>query len=384
MSTDSTAQPTCNVCGAEALSVVKPYSALRRVSSDCKPVEAGGELSICAACGAVQKQATPQFLAEIGKIYDEYDVYFQGGGAEQMVFDALTRAPRRRSLVLADRLKATGSFPASGRAIDIGCGNGSFLRALSGPFDGWGLLGLELDDRHEAEMRSIPGFQGLLVSDANDLEGTFELVSMVHALEHFTDPHHTLTRLKRNITPGGHLFIEIPNLAANPFDLLIADHVSHFTPASLFAIVERAGFGVVSLATDWVKKEMSLLARPGVASTVPRPAADIPGERHVAWLAATLEAAKSAARSGPFGLFGTSIASTWLSQHLGAAIEFYVDDDTARQELGFEGKPVLSREQVPQGATVFAALSPEIAEVIAGSLRDMGVAVIAPPEIYAA
>lgn len=372
---------TCNVCGAAALRIVPAYEGLRRVSSDCKPVGGGGELSICDTCGAVQKAATPKFLDEIGAIYDAYDVYFQGGGAEQMVFDPVSGTARRRSLVLADRLRATELLPAVGRAIDIGCGNGSFLRALSGSLAGWRLQGLELDDRHAAEMLDIPGFDGLLVSNANDLEGTYDLVSMVHALEHFTEPHLTLTRLRRNVAPNGYLFIEIPNLAANPFDLLIADHVSHFTPATLARIVERAGFGVVSIATDWVKKEMSLLARPTPPSIAIAEPDRVSGERHVEWLAETLALAKRSSQSRPFGLFGTSIASTWLSDEIGESIGFYVDDDTARQDRGFRGKPVYARAQVPDNATVFAALSPEIAELVAGSLRQRGITVVTAPPI---
>src|SRR3954470_17997852 len=127
----TTSDLTCNVCGSATLRDVAEYADLPRVSSDCKPVAAGGALLSCTACGGIQKAATPAFLADIGKIYDAYDVYYQGGGMEQIVFDSVSGAGMRRSQLLSGRLATSGIAKPRGTAIDLGCGNGSFLRALS-------------------------------------------------------------------------------------------------------------------------------------------------------------------------------------------------------------------------------------------------------------
>ncbi|UPY37440.1 class I SAM-dependent methyltransferase [Sediminicoccus sp. KRV36] len=356
----------------------------------------GGVVEVCNACGAIRKPATASFQSEIGAIYAAYDVYYQGGGLEQMVFDSRTGRPVRRSELLAERLRGSGVLPAAAptaaptaaplRAMDLGCGNGAFLRALAGAFQGWQLFGLELDDRSLAAMQDIPGFAGLLTGDVKELQGRYDLISMIHALEHFLDPYQTLLALRGNLTPGGHVFIQIPDVSENPFDLLIADHVSHFTPRSLARILGRAGYQVVRLETDWVRKEMSVLARLRDPLEAAAPAESDPpalAEAQLGWLSGTLAAARAAAAHRPFGLFGTSIAATWLSGALAGSIDFYVDEDPSRQGREFMGRPIIAPDAIPPGATVFVGLAPAIASTIAARLARPGLTVLQPPEAAA-
>jgi len=375
---------TCHVCGAQRLAPLPAYGAMPRVSSDCRPVAAGGALWVCQSCGTAQKPATSAFLADIGAIYSAYDVYYQGGGAEQIVFDAEAGAGVRRSQLLSGRIAATGLLPAAGDVIDIGCGNGAFLRALGQRLPAWDLYGLELDERNLAVMRDIPRFAGLKVADATKLEGRYGLITMIHALEHFTDPFAALVALRGNLGTDGILFIEVPNVRENPFDLTIADHATHFTPATLEALLIRAGLEPLRFETGWVKKELSVLARAArgpVAATQPP---DPPGlaAAQLAWLDATLAATRAAASRGArFGMFGTSIAATWLAGALADRIAFHVDEDVSRQGRDFFGKPVCAPEAVPEGAVVFLAVAPAVAAAIAPRLRRLGIEAVMPPAL---
>ena len=71
----------------------------------------------------------PQWEAEARKIYDNYTIYHQGGGAEQSVFDVATGAASSRSSRLLHRLEGAILLAEHGRLLDIGCGNGT----TSGP-----------------------------------------------------------------------------------------------------------------------------------------------------------------------------------------------------------------------------------------------------------
>jgi hypothetical protein len=55
------------------------------------------------------------------------------------------------------------------------------------------------------------------------------------------------------------VLLEVPNAAVNLFDYAVADHLTHFTPETLAYLIERAGFQIRRLATDWVAKEISLV-----------------------------------------------------------------------------------------------------------------------------
>ncbi len=372
----------CLSCGSPAFRIVSRFQGLARVSSDCKPVAPGGMIGSCEACGLIQKIVDAELQYDIGRIYDEYDSYYQGAGLEQIVFDGQAGAIRRSEL-LARHIDLTGLLPTEGRCLDFGCGRGAFLLAIGGVRPRWKLSGLELDARNLPALQLIPGFEKLEIGVAEQIAGGAALISMIHALEHVLDPGTSLATLREKLAPGGLLFIEVPNVAENPFDLTIADHVSHFTPNTLSGLLSAVGFEIASLSTDWVKKEISVLAR--VAP--PRPAAGrAAGEaelasRQIEWLQDVLERAREASERRPFGIFGTSIAAVWLSSALGERIDFYVDEDVERQKRAFRGKPVVAPATVPDGATIFIGLAPVIATRIADKIRRCGVDIVTPPPL---
>lgn len=366
------------------LGEVAEYRELPRVSSDCKPVPAGGEMLACEVCGGIQKSATPDFLADIGRIYDAYDVYYQGGGLEQIVFDSQSGGTMRRSELISNCLLSSKILPESGKAIDIGCGNGSFLRALSDRLPSFEFIGLELDDRHLAALRTIRGFVELRHDRVTAIAGRFDFISMIHALEHFIDPLETLQALRKNLTSVGVIYIQVPNVLENPFDLLIADHVSHFSSASLGALLSRAGFEIVSLSTDWVKKELSVIARVSEQSAAFRwPCHPLSlASDHIAWLSSTFNLARgTAAMASNFGIFGTSIAATWLSGALSDRIKFYLDEDPGRQGRRFFDKPIYGLDDAPRESTIFVGLAPVIARALGQRLRLHGYNIVVPPEL---
>jgi SAM-dependent methyltransferase len=377
----------CKVCATAALQEVSEFPLLPRVTSDCVIFRDGGRLLVCGECGAAQSPEDEQWLQEICEIYGSYSAYHQAGGMEQYVFDAESGARRPRSEVILEKLLAVADVPRSGTVLDIGCGNGWTLKAFSSQ-GGWRLCGLELSDRNLPRLQSITGFEALYTGEIADIPRKFEIVTMVHALEHFQAPVSALRAVGSILAPGGRLFVEVPNAAANPFDYLVADHMLHFSPASLSALAAKAGYRVDVLATDWVNRELSLTATPGAAITAGsrHQAADVAARirGQIGWLRRFVdEARKAAAAAQTFGLFGTSIAGTWLCGVLGDAVSFFVDEDPHRIGRSHMGRPILGPAQVPRGSVLFIALLPKIAGAIAERLNPNGFELrLPPPEGY--
>jgi len=212
--------PPCHLCGGD-LKESPGYSLLGQVTSDCRPWQGQTKLAACCTCGAVQKPLTPQWHEEVAQIYESYSVYAQAQGAEQLSFDVETGANSSRSQFIANWLRQQAHLPESGLLLDIGCGNGSFLNAFQQIFPHWQMIGAELDDRNRALVESIPGVLSLHTGQLTDLNQRFDLIVMVHALEHIPRPIEFLDALKSLLTPTGLLFIEVPDLHASPFDILI-------------------------------------------------------------------------------------------------------------------------------------------------------------------
>ncbi len=376
----------CRVCGAEALAIFSQFEDLPRVTSDCRPFPKGGRLAICGECAVVQKPVEAHLLSEAAAIYDAYDVYFQSDGVEQAVFDPTTGAPRRRSAVLVDKLAENRTIAENGRLLDVGCGKGALLSAFADSRPGWKLFGHDLSDANRDALSRIAGFCRLYSGPVDALPGDFDLVTLIHSLEHFIEPYDELANLRSKLTSGGCLFIEVPDAEATPFDLLIADHVTHFTASGVARLLARAEFNPRLVERGWVAKELSVIAEPGFESTPASPASFASARRQVeaqlAWLRELVTGAERAASGARrFGLFGTSIAAMWLFGEVGEAVEFFVDEDPSRRNRQLLGRPILYPADIPAGATVFMPLIPSIASAVAARSSGLGIDYRLPPSL---
>jgi SAM-dependent methyltransferase len=365
---------TCHVCGASAAKSVAGLEALRGVTSDCRLWPAGAHLAVCDVCGCAQKVLNAAWHADTQRIYGDYTIYYQSGGVEQAVFDPASGAASPRSARLLEHIVQSGALPAAGRLLDVGCGNGALLRSASEQLPGWRLAGTELDDKYRAVVESIPHVEALYVGAPSTAPGTFDAITMLHVLEHLPSPAIFMRKLHDKLAPNGLLVVHLPEFVQNPFDLLIADHCTHFSVGTLSAFLSRVGFEVLGAYNDWVPKELTVLARPSVG-LAPQPSADPAANARrfagagVSWLADVLRLAQQTAEHPPFGLFGTSIAATWLGGELGERVLFFVDEDPARIGRQHLGKPIYDPGSMPANSSLLVALPGPTGEAVAQRVR---------------
>ncbi len=141
------------------------------------------------------------------------------------------------------------------RALDVGCGNGTFVRKLESA-TGCVCVGIE-PDRASVERGRADGLDmrcGTL--DDVDVGGQpFDLVTMWHCLEHVHDPLPQLARAAGLLRSGGRMIIAVPDaggltarlFGGSWFGLDAPRHVHQFTPAELTLLCERAGLNVTSV-----------------------------------------------------------------------------------------------------------------------------------------
>ncbi len=361
----------CRICSGGQLEEIAAYAKLPRVTSDCKPWPAGGTLTVCSDCGAAQKRADERWFDEIDRIYKAYQIYELSAGSEQVIFsDGGDAKPRSRSLV--EFVVREAKPGPDGSLIDIGCGNGAALANFSRALPGWSLYGTELSNEPRQALMKLPNFRGLYTEPPRNIDKRFDIVTMIHALEHMPDPVETLKESAALLNPGGHIFVEVPNVATSPFDLLIADHMMHFSPAHLGFLASRAGLNAAILRDDVLPKEITMLATRGaVPLRCPDPDLGLAlVKRHIDWLVNVIAAAREAAERAPsFGIFGTSISGMWLYGALRDRVKFFVDEDKTRIGGTFEGRPILAPQEVVAGATVFMPLAPSVAASVSARLR---------------
>jgi ubiquinone/menaquinone biosynthesis C-methylase UbiE len=135
------------------------------------------------------------------------------------------------------------------RLLDIGCGNGAFVR--SARTWGWDAEGLDPDPSAAAVGRAV----GLTITvgslpKTDYPDASFAAVTMSHSIEHVHDPVTCLQEVHRILQPGGAVWLATPNLNSSGHKVFGADwrglepprHLVLFTTTALTSALARAGF----------------------------------------------------------------------------------------------------------------------------------------------
>jgi D-sedoheptulose 7-phosphate isomerase len=137
-----------------------------------------------------------------------------------------------------------------GRILDVGCGFGYFLSAVS---DDWEKHGVEISD-YAAKVAKQYGkiFIGTL-EDANYPDEFFHAVVMYHVIEHLENPEAIVQEVYRVLKKGGALVVGTPDFDSGcarrfrkNYRLLYPgeSHISLFTTHSLRRLLQDFGFEV--------------------------------------------------------------------------------------------------------------------------------------------
>jgi SAM-dependent methyltransferase len=219
--------------------------------------------AICDCCGFVF-QPVDKLPQELDDFYSvDYRLIYQGSESPT-TRDRLIQSARAAHLVGLLKSQRVNSIR---RALDVGSSAGIFMLKLQEQF-GCQAIGIEPGSAYRQQAQD----QGLLVYPSlEEMAGMendrFNLISLVHVLEHLPDPLEALAELRRKwLAPDGWLLLEVPNLYVH--DSLELAHLSAFSQHSLRQLVTRAGFTVTWLGahgqprSKLLKLYLTLLARP--------------------------------------------------------------------------------------------------------------------------
>ena len=145
-----------------------------------------------------------------------------------------------------------------GKILDVGCGDGSFLRRMRDA--GWDVTGVEPDPAAVARARERYGIPAILGSldEAELPEASFDAITLSHVIEHVHDPVALLARCRHLLRPTGKVVVVTPNVeslghqefGASWVALDPPRHLYLFSPKTLEACFEMAGLRVQLLRTS--------------------------------------------------------------------------------------------------------------------------------------
>jgi len=195
---------------------------------------------LCKNCGLVYQ--TPRMTsAELENFYQEkYREIYQGSeGPNER--DLMIQNARAKYLV---NLIEDMGIEEIGRYVDIGSSAGLLMEEVHNAYQCF-MVGIEPG----AAYREYAQERGLTIyTDLNRLleneQQKFDLVSMIHVLEHVSQPVDYIRHLRDDLLNAkAKLLIEVPNLYAH--DCFEVAHLSSFSQDTLTQVLKKAGFRIL-------------------------------------------------------------------------------------------------------------------------------------------
>ena len=322
----------CLSCQSEFFYRFDDFQKLKRITSDVKTFADKGELYCCNQCALIQKKITKKLIDEISQIYQNYTPYHYGNGEEQYVL-LKDQTFVSRSDYLFSLVNKFIDVAHINELLDIGCGNGVTLKLFNEKEIN--LYGYEYSTNNEEHLQEISDFKKLYSSNLGLIKKRFDVVLLIHTLEHFTEPLNELKNIKKLMHENSFLLIQVVDNDFNEFDILTADHITHFSKSTLFNMLVNAGFSIEYIAND-VTKEITLVAKINTNGVEQK---KLPINSNITINKTNKIIEKHIHNSMTYSklkkdisIFGTSISSIWAYNYLKKTnkVCFFLDEDPAK------------------------------------------------------
>jgi SAM-dependent methyltransferase len=357
----------CRACGG-AISAPDYEAPSPALTSILTLLDVPTRVYVCQACGHTQNDDIP----EIQAFYDTgYRISLASEDHDQVFAIGPDGAPIYRTDHQAAISLNLLDLPPSAAVLDYGAARSDTLRKM---------VARRPDLRpHVFDVSSdyAPAWQGWVQPEAQatyapsaSWAGRFDAAMSHFVIEHVADPQGFVRDIGALLRPGGSLLLSMPDVDANPGDLVVADHLNHFSEVSLRRILAASGFRtttvdrtsfpgaffLVATKTEDVDRNADDHAAVALAA---RRAQDI----CVFWRQASDRIAQEAERwrGAKAAIYGAGFYGSWLYGKVGSAVRVsaFLDRNPKLRGATHFGLPVMLPEDIAAETEVlFIGLNP--------------------------
>ncbi|MDH5601814.1 MAG: class I SAM-dependent methyltransferase [Gammaproteobacteria bacterium] len=360
----------CNLCNSPLTDKIYESGSTRSLTSLCTTYAGITEVYFCHGCGHVQSLE----IDNIAGYYDhDYDILVTSEEEDQ-IYEVINGENIYRTEHQVETLLNKVTLPQDAKILDYGCAKSSTMNVLT-------TMGITFQPYlFDVSDRYIPFWKNFLSEEhwaiysiPNEWDNQFNAVTSFFSLEHMAQPQNALREIHRVLIPSGILYGIIPNVFTNIADLIVVDHVNHFTPVSLDYMLRSQGFDVVEIDENAHKGALVFVAKkiPGHSIVAAMPTLSEINAAYkkicgisVYWKDAngkvsTYEQAITGKKQ--IAIYGAGFYGTFILTSLAQPekIAYIIDQNPFLQGKELNGKPIVSPANLPETVdTVFVGLNP--------------------------
>jgi SAM-dependent methyltransferase len=229
----------CRVCGNPALQRIF-HSPPRSIIAITRPVDAPVNVYACEQCGHAQSEDI-----EYERFYKR-DYRFQLGSSD---YDELHAVVDGKSVFRTDLQARIATelikLPRGAKILDYGAAKATTLRKFCEQRPGLVPHVFDVSDDYAPLWNEwISVERQAAYSIPPSWFWSFDVVFNFFVLEHVAKPNELVKQIFNLLRPDGICIFTVPNPLDNYSDFVVLEHVSHFTQASLFTLLQQNGFEI--------------------------------------------------------------------------------------------------------------------------------------------
>ncbi|HIG81374.1 MAG TPA: methyltransferase domain-containing protein [Verrucomicrobiales bacterium] len=363
----------CNICdeplGAPVYESARPVS----ITSLCQVLDGPTRVWHCENCGHTQTAPLPA----LEKFYaEDYHILTASEDEDQLY---AVREGRKifRTEHQITTLLAKLDLSTNAQVLDYGCGKAATLKVLHGRRDDLAPYVFDVGEQYRDFWNAFVPTDNQAVNEVpTEWAGRFDAVISFFALEHVVAPKAFVAEAHRLLRDGGTFYFLVPNVFANTADLVVADHVNHFSESSLHRLLTDAGFAVREIDDTAHNSAWVVVAEKSDANGTPPVINSVADE--VTAMAEYWREFGNRVRAfentneGEAAIYGSGFYGTFIHACLERpeAVACFLDQNPHRQKQTLLEKPILAPEALPETVRrLYVGLNPRVAREAMAALK---------------
>lgn len=336
------------------------------VTSLARPMLGKIEVYWCDDCGHLQ--TVP--VENIDQYYDGSYNILVGSEDEDQLYGIVNGKKVFRAEHQLNTLLSKVDLPDGARVLDYGCGKAPVLKLLCAARPGVVPYLFDVSDVYLPFWAKFAKEENwALYQPSADWSNKLDVVLSFFALEHTKDPRQFVAEVARMLRPGGLFYFVVPNpFGANASDMLVSDHVNHFSQPSLRRLLGEAGLEVQSI--DEQAHDLAYVVVASRTREDPSPSSKIDvmatGEE-VRRLVELWSNAPERIRAFehqhpvPSAIYGAGFCGCYIGMNLEdkSRLVCFIDQNPYKQGTQLLGKPIVSLEAFNKtSCVIYVGLNP--------------------------